>query len=121
MRYGRTLGQLFDEAAERLNPRRLADAGGFIAHGDAHNANVWYSEHPDGTAALSFFDPAFAGEHVPTLLAEVKTTFHNMLAHPLWLYDPADAADTWQARAEISAVDLIVTTDFAHSAASVSP
>ncbi|MBD0415558.1 hypothetical protein ICI42_12885 [Tianweitania sp. Rool2] len=115
VRYGRTLGQLFDEAAERLNPRRLADAGGVIAHGDAHNANVWYSEHPDGTAALSFFDPAFAGEHVPTLLAEVKTTFHNMLAHPLWLYDPADAADTWQARAEISAGDLIVTTDFALS------
>lgn len=84
--YSKTIRQLFDGAQERLNPSRLADAGGVVAHGDAHNANVWFARTEQG-AELSFFDPAFAGEHVPTLLAEVKTTFHNIIAHPLWLYD----------------------------------
>ncbi len=69
------------------------------AHGDAHNANVWF-ERQEGRASLSFFDPAFAGEHMPTLLAEVKTTFHNILAHPYWLYDPALAEQKFNATAK---------------------
>lgn len=96
--YERTIGELFGAAYTRLAPSRLADAGGVTAHGDAHNANVWYSRHGD-QADLSFFDPAFAGEHIPTLLAEVKTTFHNILAHPFWLYDPAVAEQTFKATA----------------------
>src|SRR5690606_14061082 len=60
--YERSVGDLFATAHERLNPPRLADAGGVVAHGDAHNANVWYTE-ADGAAELSFFDPAFAGEN----------------------------------------------------------
>lgn len=79
---------LFDRAALRLAPERLADAGGVTAHGDAHAANLWVD--PDG--GLILFDPAFAGRHVPSLLAEIKPTFHNTLAHPLWLYEPAAAA-----------------------------
>lgn len=98
--YRDSLGALFDEAHERLNPIRLADAGGVTAHGDAHNANVWYEEQC-GSAHLSFFDPAFAGENIPTLLAEVKTTFHNILAHPLWLYDPSVAAERYSASATL--------------------
>lgn len=97
--YRETLGQLFDAAHERLNPVRLADSGGVTAHGDAHNANVWF-ERREGRASLSFFDPAFAGEHIPTLLAEVKTTFHNILAHPYWLYDPALAEQKFKATAK---------------------
>lgn len=97
--YRETLGQLFDAAHERLNPVRLADGGGVTAHGDAHNANVWF-ERQEGRASLSFFDPAFAGEHIPTLLAEVKTTFHNILAHPYWLYDPALAEQKFKAIAK---------------------
>ncbi|MBA8830932.1 MULTISPECIES: hypothetical protein [Rhizobium] len=96
--YRETLGQLFDAAHERLNPVGLADSGGVTAHGDAHNANVWF-ERREGRASLSFFDPAFAGEHIPTLLAEVKTTFHNILAHPYWLYDPALAEQKFKATA----------------------
>jgi len=89
--YRQTVGAMFAVAAKRLKPEHLADAGGVVAHGDAHNANVWYTD--DGAQAeLSYFDPAFAGEHVPALLAEIKTTFHNIFAHPLWLYDPAEAA-----------------------------
>lgn len=109
--YRDSLGALFDEAYERLNPTRLADAGGVTAHGDAHNANVWYEE--SGTdARLSFFDPAFAGENIPTLLAEVKTTFHNVLAHPLWLYDPNLAAEQFTATASLDGDRLRVTTGY---------
>jgi hypothetical protein len=112
--YEKTVGELFHEAANRLRPDRLADAGGVTAHGDAHNANVWYEEY-DGAASLAFFDPAFAGEHVPTLLAEVKTTFHNVLAHPLWLYDPSFAADNFNASATYREGTLTVETDWSLS------
>lgn len=96
--YRQTIGELFDAAHARLQPEALADNGGVTAHGDAHNANVWYQVAGEN-ASLSFFDPAFAGENIPTLLAEVKTTFHNILAHPFWLYDPAVAAEKFTATA----------------------
>lgn len=96
--YEQTISELFEAAHGRLAPALLADSGGVTAHGDAHNANVWYEEDAD-RAWLSFFDPAFAGEHVPALLAEVKTTFHNVLAHPFWLYDPALAEQKFHAAA----------------------
>jgi hypothetical protein len=60
-----------------------------VAHGDAHNGNVWYNATQP--PSLSLFDPAFAGPHIPALLAEIKPTFHNIFAHPLWLYDSAEA------------------------------
>lgn len=110
--YRNSIGELFDLAHHRLNPARLADAGGVVAHGDAHNANVWY-EDGQGGPSLSFFDPAFAGEHVPSLLAEVKTTFHNILAHPLWLYDPEEAAERFAATASYRDGTLTIDTDWA--------
>lgn len=109
--YSETLGDLFASAIHRLAPPRLADAGGVVAHGDAHNANVWYSE-TDGGARLTFFDPAFAGENVPALLAEVKATFHNCLAHPVWLYEPAVAAARFRATATLRGDTLAVETDW---------
>lgn len=112
--YRQSVGALFEAAHARLAPHRLADAGGVVAHGDAHNANVWYAEEA-GAAELSFFDPAFAGEHVPTLLAEVKTTFHNILAHPFWLYDPELAAQRFRAEARCDDGVLFVDTDWALS------
>ena len=107
VRYDQTLGQLFDEAFVRLRPDRLADNGGVTAHGDAHNANVWFSA--DG---LSLFDPAFAGSHVPALLAEVKTTFHNVFAHPLWLYEPGEAAQRYRATARREGGTLHIKHDW---------
>ena len=112
--YKDSVGALFDEAAERLRPEGLADSGGVTAHGDAHNANVWYEKNGD-LPSLAFFDPAFAGEHVPTLLAEVKTTFHNIFAHPLWLYDPALASAEFQAQAAYGDGVLDVTTTWSLS------
>lgn len=110
--YRRTIGELFAAAGARLRPDLLADAGGVVAHGDAHNANVWYGKGSDGPA-LSFYDPAFAGEHVPSLLAEVKATFHNVFAHPLWLYDPAEAARRFSVKTRLGEGTLAIDTDWA--------
>jgi hypothetical protein len=109
--YAHSVGALFAAATERLTPSRLADSGGVVAHGDAHNANVWYSEE-NGRARLSFFDPAFAGAHVPTLLSEVKPTFHNIFAHPFWLYEPAEATRRFTAEARLSGDKLMIDTDW---------
>jgi len=111
IRYRDTIGDLFTRAVARLRPDRLADAGGVVAHGDAHNANVWFTPTPEG-AELSYFDPAFAGEHVPTLLAEVKTTFHNIFAHPFWLYDPAEAAGRFAGKARYDGQTLFLDSDW---------
>jgi hypothetical protein len=88
--YRHTLSDLFNESLVRLEPKRLGESGAVVAHGDAHNANVWIERH-DGQAKLVLFDPAFAGEHVPALLADIKATFHNIFAHPFWLYHPDEA------------------------------
>jgi hypothetical protein len=40
--YRGTLESLFAQAATALHPASLATAGGLTAHGDAHNANVWF-------------------------------------------------------------------------------
>jgi hypothetical protein len=109
--YRRTVGELFAAAGQRLRPELLANAGGVVAHGDAHNANVWYGQGADGPE-LSFYDPAFAGEHVPALLAEVKATFHNVFAHPLWLYDPAEATRRFTAKVELADGILSIDMDW---------
>jgi hypothetical protein len=111
IRYRDSLGTLFAEAFVRLEPTRLADNGGVTAHGDAHNANVWF-EDTGNAARLAMFDPAFAGRHVPALLAEVKTTFHNIFAHPLWLYDAPAAAETFTAQAKQIGDVLHIETDW---------
>ncbi|PKR87479.1 hypothetical protein CXZ10_19220 [Pleomorphomonas diazotrophica] len=107
--YRRTVGELFAAAGARLRPDLLADAGGVVAHGDAHNANVWYGKGPE----LSFYDPAFAGEHVPALMAEAKATFHNVFAHPLWLYDPDEATRRFSASVRLAEGSLAIDTDWA--------
>lgn len=107
----RSLGEMFDLAHARYAPGQLADAGGITAHGDAHNANVWY-EAGDCEDQLSFFDPAFAGDKVPSLLAEVKSTFHNIFAHPFWLYDPEIAAQKFNAQVSYDGARLLIDTDW---------
>ena len=86
-----SFAELLDESRTVLDPSELAVHGAVTAHGDDHNANVWLT--PEG---LRLFDPAFAGEHLPALLAQVKATFHNVWAHPFWLYDAALSEATWQ-------------------------
>ena len=105
--YRHGLRELFEESRTRLEPARLAGHGAVVAHGDAHNANVW-AEPATGGRRLVFFDPAFAGRHIPALVAEVKATFHNIFSHPLWLYDAPLADHRFTAAATVSGdiVDL---------------
>jgi hypothetical protein len=101
--YEKTLGELFTEAIQVLDPAHLPDpCPAVLGHGDAHNANVWLE--PD---RLVTFDPAFAGSHLPALLAEIKPTFHNILAHPDWLYHPEEC--NVQATARLANGTLEVT------------
>jgi hypothetical protein len=111
--YRESLGALFDAAFTVMEPRHFVGVGA-TAHGDAHNANVWY-ETDRAAPHLTMFDPAFAGSHVPALLAEVKATFHNIFAHPYWLYEPQVAATRFQARAERRGDVLAIETDWALS------
>lgn len=106
-----SLWAAFDLAHRRYAPEALADAGGIVAHGDAHNANVWY-ERGTTEDRLSFFDPAFAGDAVPALVAEVKPTFHNIFAHPFWLYDPDMAAERFGATVRLQDGRLHIDTDW---------
>ncbi len=109
--YGHTLRALFEESRERLQPARLAGHGAVVAHGDAHNANVW-AEPAEGAPRLVFFDPAFAGRHIPALLAEIKATFHNIFAHPLWLYDAPIADRRFTADVTVAGDVIDLTTDW---------
>ena len=81
-----TFVTLLERARVLLDPSNPAFQPAVVAHGDAHNANVWR-----GADGLVLFDPAFAGAHMPALLAEVKATFHNVWAHPFWLYHPSES------------------------------
>jgi hypothetical protein len=110
--YRDTLESLFLEAATVLHPAALANAGGVVAHGDAHNANVWFQQREGAEDSLALFDPAFAGAHMPTLLAEAKATFHNIFAHPFWLYDPPAATAHFCAAASRRGDRLHVETDW---------
>jgi hypothetical protein len=49
---------------------------------------------------------------VPALLAEVKPTFHNIFAHPHWLYEPQVATERFQARATRRGDVLEIETDW---------
>jgi len=110
--YRHTIGALFEESLIRLDPASLGTVGGLVAHGDAHNANVWVEEH-DETRRLVLFDPAFAGEHVPALLADVKATFHNIYAHPLWLYHPSEAEALFGVEVSIANGWVVIEHDWA--------
>ena len=113
--YRRSFREMFALANRRYAPRSLADAGGIVAHGDAHNANVWY-ERGDSDDQLVFFDPAFAGNDVPSLVAEVKSTFHNIFAHPLWLYNASLAEEKYKADVRLEGGRLIIDSDWQISA-----
>jgi len=113
--YRDSIQTLLARSLTLLAPARLAASGAVVAHGDAHNANLWYEEHPGSTLRLVMFDPAFAGRHVPALLAEAKATMHNIFAHPLWLYDAGATAERFHASVELSLGRVVVETDWALS------
>lgn len=89
--YSATLRELAVTSARLLRPDVLASIPVVTAHGDDHQGNVWVLAR-DGEVELRLFDPAFAGRDIPALLAPAKATFHNVFAHPFWLYHPEEAA-----------------------------
>ena len=109
--YDKSLRELFLEAGRELDPQRLADHGVVVAHGDAHNANVWYENHHSKPRLVSF-DPAFAGSSIPALLAEIKATFHNIFAHPCWLYEADEAAERYNVSVARDGNTLTVNHDW---------
>jgi hypothetical protein len=112
----KTVAELMMESAIRLNPIHLSEQGVVCAHGDAHNANVWFEKKERDDYQLVYFDPAFAGRQIPTLLAEIKATFHNIFAHPFWLYEPSIAEARYQAKVRYEAGTIIVEHDWQLSA-----
>jgi hypothetical protein len=108
--YEQTLGELFAEAMVVMAPRELPEPCPVVlGHGDAHNANLWIESGPK----LAFFDPAFAGAALPALLAEIKPTFHNIFAHPDWLYHASEVTQRYHTKAEVINNTLHVTHDWA--------
>jgi hypothetical protein len=113
--YRHTLRELFEESRRRLDPQALAQLPVLVSHGDAHNANVWARRDDSGRLTLVLFDPAFAGKAIPALLGEVKATFHNIFAHPLWLYTPDLAERAYRVSAELDGGRITVEHDWSLS------
>jgi hypothetical protein len=113
--YRHTLRELFELSLRLLDPQALAQLPVLVSHGDAHNANVWARRDASGRLTLVLFDPAFAGKAIPALLGEVKATFHNILAHPLWLYTPDLAERAYRVSAEVDGGRIAVTHDWSLS------
>jgi Ser/Thr protein kinase RdoA (MazF antagonist) len=113
--YRHTLRELFERSFSLLHPQVLARLPVLVSHGDAHNANVWARRDPSGRLTLVLFDPAFAGKAIPALLGEVKATFHNIFAHPLWLYTPDLAERAYRVSAELDGGRIVVTHDWSLS------
>jgi hypothetical protein len=78
--YWNKLNGIIDSARQLLDP--LQPIPSVVGHGDAHNGNVFMDTE---RAALTYFDPAFAGRHHP-LLDLVKPLYHNVFA--MWMYHP---------------------------------
>ena len=109
LHYEVSIAELFARAVKLLSPVALARYGGVVAHGDAHNANIFASKDgANSSLSLRYFDPAFAGRNMPALLAEVKATFHNTFAHPFWLYEPNRAESAFTISAHQEAGLLVV-------------
>lgn len=80
-----SLEQIIDEAKRLLNPFRLKTYPVVVGHGDDHNGNKFLTNK-----GFLYYDAAVAGQHQYALLTFIKSTFHDCLAHPLWLYDAKD-------------------------------
>lgn len=108
-------GQIFDETIEEiissaqkiLNPFAQKSWTVVTAHGDDHNGNKFLRN-----GSLQYFDPAFAGNAIPMLLAPAKTTFHDCFAHPFWFYSPRTIEEQLNISMEIRGESIIVSHNF---------
>lgn len=102
--YRETIKDLIDSAKKLLNPKNPDLKTAVTAHGDDHNGNKFLINDE-----LRFFDPAFAGENIPSLLVFIKSTFHDCFAHPFWLYSPENIEPFIKIEAKISGNKIIIT------------
>lgn len=110
--YRKALREMFEESLRLLDPWALSRLPMIAGHGDAHNANVWVETGEGGAPRLVSFDPAFASDDLPVLLAEIKSTFHNVFAHPFWLYTPQLAETAFTVKAVIRGKTIEVEHDW---------
>jgi hypothetical protein len=73
---------------------------------------VWWEDQSPDAAQMVFFDPAFAGNHISALIAEAKSTFHNIFAHPLWLYHAGRATELYRVKSRHSGNVIEIATDW---------
>ncbi len=71
-----------------LKPTTKHATAAVTAHGDDHTGNMLYDSNVCSNNAIMYFDPAFAGRHIPALLAPCKALYHICFAHPNMLYNP---------------------------------
>jgi hypothetical protein len=109
-KYAENLDEIIASAKEIVNPNAQETWPAITAHGDDHNGNKFYFEGE--SPSLKFFDPAFAGENIPALLAFIKTTFHDTLAHPFYFYEPEKVEEKAGISVEIKENTVLVNHQF---------
>ena len=102
-------GALAPRRRPRRQPLRRAPSLRCPRHGGARCAG---RSRPPAGACATLTRPS-PGAHVPALLAEAKATFHNVFAHPFWLYEPGLAERTFKVSARRQGDELVVEHDWA--------
>jgi hypothetical protein len=104
-----SIGELIEASKKIVNPDAREHWTVCVAHGDDHNGNKFYRV---GRNELEYFDPAFAGENTPITLASVKTTFHDVFAHPFYFYSDKTILDLLELDVVIENDTIKVTHNF---------
>ena len=104
-----TISTILKDAAMLLNRQHANGMASVVAHGDEHFANQFLIDD-----TIYFFDPAFAGR-MPALLAMVKATTHNTIAHPFWLYEPSQLNERFKGTASYTAGQMSVNHNWSFS------
>ncbi|MFK7997666.1 MAG: hypothetical protein AB8B87_26305 [Granulosicoccus sp.] len=88
--YNHTLHHALTTARQQLLPTKQVPIAALTAHGDDHTGNLLYNADASPGNELTYFDPAFAGNHIPALQAPCKALYHICFAHPNMLYNPSE-------------------------------
>jgi len=110
-KFDETLSEIIESAKKIINPNAKEKWVVSTAHGDDHNGNKFIFRE-NGNCQIKLFDPAFASENIPILLACVKTTFHDIFAHPFWLYESEKIKNKLKLDFEIKENKIKLTHNF---------
>jgi hypothetical protein len=107
--FNESIDELVQASKEIVNPNARESWTVCVAHGDDHNGNKFYRIQRD---ELEYFDPAFAGKNIPITLAPVKTTFHDIFAHPFYFYSDKTILDILELDVSIESDTIRVKHNF---------